>query len=77
MRDICHAAKHGDLKWDSAEAATFGPETAKLEYQAGKGRDLAAASLWVITTDGVRHNVLDVLHRAISDWTNHLDQSGI
>lgn len=77
-RDICHAAKHGDLTWDEAQAATHGPTVAKLEYQPGRARgEQKQASLWVVTNDQSRHNVVDVLQHAISDWTRYLDQKGI
>jgi hypothetical protein len=77
-RDICHAAKHGDLTWDEAHAATHGPAVAKLEYQPGRARGKQQqAFFWVVTSDQSRHNVVDVLQHAISDWTRYLDQKGI
>jgi len=76
VRDICHAAKHGDLTWKPAQVAAHGPTVVKLEYQRGLGEQ-RQASVWVTTNDQSRHDVVDVLHRAISEWTQFLDQRGV
>ncbi len=77
-RDICHAAKHGDLKWAEAQAATHGPVVIKLEYESNDAHDgPQRAGIWVVTSDQVRHGVVDVLQHAISDWMRFLDQKGI
>jgi hypothetical protein len=79
-RDICNAAKHGDLKWTAAQAATHGPVVIKLklEYQSNDAHDgHHRANIRVVTIDQGRHDVADVLQHAISDWTRFLDQKGI
>ena len=77
-RDLCHAAKHGDLTWEDSQAATYGPVLMKLEYSRGTASDSEAPnSIWAITQDGVRHTVVEVLQEAISDWTRFLDAKGI
>jgi hypothetical protein len=77
-RDICNAAKHGDLKWTEAQAATRGPVVIKLEYQSNQAQDgHQRVEIWVITRDQARHGVAEVLRHAISDWTRFLDQKGI
>lgn len=77
-RDICHAAKHGNLTWDAEKAASHDPLVAKLEYQATATKDgQQRACIWVVTSDQSRHSVVDVLQQAISDWTRFLDQKGV
>jgi hypothetical protein len=78
VRDICHAAKHGDLTWDEAQAGTHEPVVAKLEYQRGPARgDQHQARFWVVARDESRHNVVDVLQHAILDWIRYLDRNGV
>jgi hypothetical protein len=77
-RDVCHAAKHGDLTWAEDQAATHGPVIVKLECKSNDADDgQQRARLWVVTSDQARHGVADVLRHAISDWTRFLDQKGI
>ena len=77
-RDICHAAKHGDLTWNKPQAAEHGSVVVQLKYQprraSGKRQQ---AHVWVVTSDQSRHSVVDVLRQAISDWTRFLDQKGV
>lgn len=77
-RDLCNAAKHGDLTWEDSQAATYGPVLMKLEYS----RETASNghlpnSILVTAHDGSRHSAVEVLQQAISDWTQFLDQKGI
>lgn len=77
-RDICHAAKHGDLTWGEEKATSHGPLVAKLEYRATATKDgQQRAGIWVVTSNQSRHSVVDVLQHAISDWMRFLDQKGI
>jgi hypothetical protein len=76
-RDLCHAAKHGDLTWEDSQAATHGPVLRKLEYQHGTSNGQTSNTLWAIAHDGSRHNVVHVLTEAISDWTRFLDEKSI
>lgn len=77
-RDLCHAAKHGDLRWEDSQAATHGPVLVKLEYGDGTESDpLPPNVIWAITQDGSRHSVVEVLQEAISDWTRFLDQKRV
>jgi hypothetical protein len=77
-RDICHAAKHGDLMWADAAAATHSPVVVRLEYEPNVGCDgQRRAEIWVVTSDQPRCSVVDVLRNAISDWVTFLDQRRI
>ena len=77
-RDLCHAAKHGDLKWEDSQAAMHGSVLMKLECDRRTASDdHPPNTIWAITQDGSRHSVVKVLQEAISDWTRFLDQRGI
>jgi hypothetical protein len=77
-RDICHAAKHGDLKWADAATAIHSPVVVRLEYEANVVLDgQRRAEIWVVTSDQHRRSVVDVLRNALSDWATFFDQRGI
>ena len=77
-RDLCHAAKHGDLTWEDSQAATYGPVLVRLQYDRGTASDSHPPNnIWAITQDGSRHSVVELLQQAITDWTRFLDEKGI
>ena len=77
-RDLCHAAKHGDLRWEDSQAATHGPVLIKLECERRTASDNQPPNtIWAITQDGSRHSVVEVMQEAISYWTRFLYQRGI
>ena len=69
-RDICHAAKHGDLTWKSADVQVHGPVLAKLEYVTVSGSGKPYDHIIAIEKDGTSHDVVDVLTHAIADWSH-------
>ncbi len=75
-RDICHAAKHGDLMWKPADAANHGPVLRKLEYKTMKGGD-APQRIVAVAQDGTEHDVVEVLRLAIAAWTRFIVENGI
>ncbi len=76
-RDICHAAKHGDLMWNAADAAVHGPVLAKLEYRTAGGTDQSGHYIFAVRDNGTKHDVVDVLRRATADWSLFIDEQGI
>jgi len=73
-RDICHAAKHGDLTWKAADADMHGALLATMKYKISTSAATPTHEIVVIATD---HDVLDVLRHAIADWSRFIDEKGI
>jgi len=74
VRDICHASKHADLTWTEARASTHAPILTTLVYEPAKARGgQQHHSIWVVTNEQARHNLVDELQHAISEWRQFLD----
>jgi hypothetical protein len=76
-RDICHAAKHGDLTWKTADARMHGPILAKLEYASAKHGDEPLHYIVAVEKDNTRHDVIDVLRLAIAEWSRFINERRI
>lgn len=76
-RDICHAAKHGDLTWWPEQAEVHGPTLAKLEYRISRRNPEAPHRIVAILPSRSECDVLDVLQRAIDDWSRFLAERQI
>ena len=76
-RDICHAAKHGDLKWKAVDADVHGAVLAGLEYKIDKEASEAVDRIIALHNDGVRYDVVELLHHAVADWREFLREKGI
>lgn len=76
-RDIANAAKHGDLTWNPSDAATHGAVLVRMDYLVGRRDPTKEHRIIVLGTDGVSHNVLDVLRNAIAEWRGFIEAKQI
>lgn len=76
-RDICHAAKHGDLTWRPEQAEIHGPTLAKLEYRISRRSPEAPHRIVAILPNRAERDVLVILRNAIDDWARFVAERQI
>lgn len=76
-RDICHAAKHGDLTWKSQDADVHGAVLVTMKYGTAKTAAEPRDEIVVIATDGETYDALEVLRHAMADWSRFIAARGI